>query len=73
MDNSICKYKKHINKEKNRMLDLLHIPKLCKKEETKELKTWGEGLRESKLCSSYGSNLLIITLDIIRLIFKLKI
>ena len=23
------------------MLEMLHIPKVCKKEETKELKTWG--------------------------------
>lgn len=51
------------------MLDMFHIPKVRKKRQ-KNLKH--EGLRESKLCGSYGSNLLIITLDIIRLIFKVK-
>lgn len=41
MHNSICRYKKQVNKEENGMLEMVHIPKGCKKEETKELKTWG--------------------------------
>ena len=52
------------------MLEMLHIQKYIRKKRQKNLEH--KGLRESELCSSYGSNLSIITLDIIRLIFKVK-